>query len=402
MYNQGQQYQQQGNPALDAALDNSSYHYSTKGYIRSQAYTVLSQTPTLKPISATYTYNDGSSDNLLCLEGTLDTAFRTKIYHFPVRVYLTRNFPQSAPMCYVNPTQNMYINPKATYINPDGSITLQYLNYWNQGTTSSLNGLLAQMRLAFGNTTPLFERQNQGGAGGAGGQQFGGYGAQGAGGAAGGMGYGGQGGMGGGNAGQYGGGQGMQQQRGGFGDVRGGYQGGMPGGAGNNPPDKNIYVQQITPKLREKIQESLDKYSLDLERLQKETAKLKENRDRNEQHRGDLEQRLKEVEEKTQSLTDHNSKLAEWIDENNEMTLADKDVNDILVADDPLSGQILELLATNIAIEDCMYTLEQVHRKNGVTLDDYLKGIRELARRQCKNMVILGSAMEAQQARFDN
>lgn len=50
-------------------------------------------------------------------------------YNIPVCVWIEESYPQSAPICYVRPTQEMVVI-SGQYISTNGEVTLSYLKDW--------------------------------------------------------------------------------------------------------------------------------------------------------------------------------------------------------------------------------------------------------------------------------
>ncbi|CAF1519356.1 unnamed protein product, partial [Didymodactylos carnosus] len=93
-----------------------------------------------------YDFADGSSEELLCLVGTIEIEYKSKCawYNIPVELWIPQNYPYSAPMCYVKPTPNMYIKAN-THVDQNGAIHIPYLENWNQ--TDSVTKLVDNLEL---------------------------------------------------------------------------------------------------------------------------------------------------------------------------------------------------------------------------------------------------------------
>ena len=61
----------------------------------------------LQPKSQKYTFNDGRSRDLICLEGTIPVPYRGASYNIPVSIFVLDTHPNHAPICYVRPTAEM-------------------------------------------------------------------------------------------------------------------------------------------------------------------------------------------------------------------------------------------------------------------------------------------------------
>ncbi|ORX61753.1 UEV-domain-containing protein, partial [Hesseltinella vesiculosa] len=83
----------------------------------------------LKPQVNTYTYNDGHSQLLLCLHGTLPITYRNSPYNIPVAFWIPTEYPQCAPIPYVQPTANMLVRA-SQYVDQSGLCYHPYRSQW--------------------------------------------------------------------------------------------------------------------------------------------------------------------------------------------------------------------------------------------------------------------------------
>ena len=58
-------------------------------------------------LSLSLVYSDGSQLLLVCLYGTVPIIFRSQQYHIPVKIWLPRTYPFTAPYVFVDPTESM-------------------------------------------------------------------------------------------------------------------------------------------------------------------------------------------------------------------------------------------------------------------------------------------------------
>lgn len=102
-----------------------------------------------------YHYPDGTTKELLTLEGTIPVHYRNSTYNIPVSLYipvsvacvysagltlrltLQDNYPYSPPMCYVKPTPEMQIK-QSKHVDGSGRIYLPYLSDWKAGSSDLL------------------------------------------------------------------------------------------------------------------------------------------------------------------------------------------------------------------------------------------------------------------------
>lgn len=77
-----------------------------------------------------YFYNNGTSEELLCLYGTVTCQFRGNQYNIPIEIWLQQDYPKTPPLVYVKPTPEMYISPTSRDVQPDGTVIITYLKDW--------------------------------------------------------------------------------------------------------------------------------------------------------------------------------------------------------------------------------------------------------------------------------
>ncbi|CEP17523.1 hypothetical protein [Parasitella parasitica] len=70
---------------------------------------VLQTYLSLKPKMDTYTSNDGHTELLLCLHGTVPITYRSIPYNIPVAFWIPKEYPKASPIPFVKPTANMMI-----------------------------------------------------------------------------------------------------------------------------------------------------------------------------------------------------------------------------------------------------------------------------------------------------
>ncbi|RUS14556.1 UEV domain-containing protein [Endogone sp. FLAS-F59071] len=72
---------------------------------------VLQMYNSLKPKMDTYTYDNGHTQLLLCLYGTIPITYRSAPYNIPVAFWVPTDYPHFPPIPYVKPTSNMLVRP---------------------------------------------------------------------------------------------------------------------------------------------------------------------------------------------------------------------------------------------------------------------------------------------------
>lgn len=144
---------------LRNSLRQLNYTYQQRAL--NDAQNLMSMINTLQPKQLPFSFDNNSSMNsetLVCLEGTIPMYYQTKRYNIPVRIFLTKLHPVQAPICYVNPTQDMMIKPNHKNVGQkDGRIYLPYLSTWNF-QKSNLYELANVMGTVFGQDPPVFKK----------------------------------------------------------------------------------------------------------------------------------------------------------------------------------------------------------------------------------------------------
>lgn len=107
----------------------------------------------LVPMMDKYVYNDGTTKDLMSLTGTIPVTFRDVAYNIPVCLWIEEKYPQTAPICYVRPTQGMMVL-RGKYISSSGEVILPYLDEWKNGECD-LMSLLQVMVAMFGEFPPV-------------------------------------------------------------------------------------------------------------------------------------------------------------------------------------------------------------------------------------------------------
>jgi ESCRT-I complex subunit TSG101 len=79
---------------------------------------------------ASYFYNNGTSKELLCLNGTVACQYKGNRYNIPIEIWLQQDHPNVSPLAYVKPTPDMYVSPTSKHVLPDGTVIIPYLKNW--------------------------------------------------------------------------------------------------------------------------------------------------------------------------------------------------------------------------------------------------------------------------------
>jgi len=108
----------------------------------------------LQPKSQKYTFNDGRSRDLICLEGTIPVPYRGASYNIPISIFVLDTHPNHAPICYVRPTAEMQIKVSEN-VDRNGKVYMPYLHEWS-ASQSDLLGLIQICIITFSDRPPVF------------------------------------------------------------------------------------------------------------------------------------------------------------------------------------------------------------------------------------------------------
>ncbi|XP_071359601.1 tumor susceptibility gene 101 protein [Trachinotus anak] len=128
-----------------------------KSYLRKhvahEIYVATTHFKNLVPMMDKYVYNDGTAKALMSVTGTIPVLFTDKTYNIPICLWIEESYPQTAPICYVRPTQEMMIL-RGKFVSSNGEVELPYLEEWKKGECD-LVSLLQVMAVMFGDFPPV-------------------------------------------------------------------------------------------------------------------------------------------------------------------------------------------------------------------------------------------------------
>ena len=74
-------------------------------------------------------HDDGRSQLLLRLTGTVPIVYHGATYHIPTDFWIPRAYPREPPIVYVVPTQGMAVR-RSEYVEPSGRVWPAYAREW--------------------------------------------------------------------------------------------------------------------------------------------------------------------------------------------------------------------------------------------------------------------------------
>ncbi|XP_047337336.1 protein ELC-like [Impatiens glandulifera] len=354
------------------------YSEDVKWLIRQHLVSLSESFPSLLPKSASYTHNDGRAVNLLQAEGTVPVPFQGITYNIPIVLWLMESYPRHPPLVYVNPTRDMVIKRPHPFVNPSGVVSIPYLQNWVY-PSSNLVDLVRNLSHFFGQDPPLYSqrRPNQNPIQSPNPNNFSPspvptsnpaniarpaipprtY---------------------------------PQSPYGGSGRIMPQSQSQSPQRLNNAVTDdpnevfKRNAINKLVENLHGDIAAMRKAREAEMEGLFSAQAVL---RQRDQQ----LSKGLKEMQDEKEGLEQHlqmvltNADVLEgWLMENEGKKGVMKDVNvdDAFEICDPLSKQMLECTASDLAIEDVVYSLDKAAQEGSIPFDQYLRQVRILSRDQ--------------------
>lgn len=112
----------------------------------------------LSPKTEVYTYDDGRSQLLLVLTGTVPMQYRSATYNIPVAFWIPRSYPKQHPLAYVTPTNDMLVR-KGRHVDLSGRIGGEYLERWQRKWEGcNLLELVQDCQTIFGQEPPVYAK----------------------------------------------------------------------------------------------------------------------------------------------------------------------------------------------------------------------------------------------------
>ncbi|KAF9653087.1 UEV-domain-containing protein [Thelephora ganbajun] len=103
-------------------------------------------------------YDDGRTQLLLCLHGTLPITYRQATYNIPVAIWITREYPKEHPIAYVVATSDMLIR-SGQCVDLSGRCNIEYIQNWRRKSEGcNLIGLVEAMQVHFSKEPPVYAK----------------------------------------------------------------------------------------------------------------------------------------------------------------------------------------------------------------------------------------------------
>ena len=264
--------------------------------------------------------------------------YKEQNYNIPIKIWLPCSYPEEPPFCYVLPTREMELSV-SPYVDHSGLVELACLSEWNHAITD-LATILQIARATFSETPPVFAKPRQAR---------------------------------------------RKESKDEFESVW-----------DEHFPDeeekmlKSFFLTSASEECRTKLGEEFSRTKAEVESLHsvnKELIDRQEELGRLRERLGDLQV---EAAQDVETVRKARDLVKEVVEARLDSTPVTSDTVDELVkVEKPSDRQLMEAVANDEGITDCIYSLDQALRKDRITIDVYLKKVREMSREQfsCRLLV---------------
>ncbi|KAI8370042.1 UEV domain-containing protein [Choanephora cucurbitarum] len=142
---------------IESWLRTVLQHYQDPDKTFRDVDAVLQTYLSLKPKMDAYTSNDGHTQLLLCLHGTIPITYRSIPYNIPVAFWIPREYPKIAPIPYVKPTSSMLIR-EGRHVDKSGMCYHHYRSSWSSDQKHTIVELVAILQQVFGQEPPVYTK----------------------------------------------------------------------------------------------------------------------------------------------------------------------------------------------------------------------------------------------------
>ncbi|KAL7057764.1 hypothetical protein AAHC03_016439 [Spirometra sp. Aus1] len=143
--------------ATSSTLHRGLANYKHKEAARTDIEAAARTYPSLPVKFQSFTFDDGTTCDLLSLDGTLPVTYDRRTYNIPVAIFFLSAHPHMPPMVYVRPTSSMEIK-KGKNVDVSGRVYLPYLSNWKHPQSNTIQ-LLHLLSEAFGQNPPVYSKQ---------------------------------------------------------------------------------------------------------------------------------------------------------------------------------------------------------------------------------------------------
>lgn len=348
----------------DLALQSLGGVYRDPQRVSRDADTLLSRPEGygLKVKVSTLVQNSGEEIRLVCLGGTIGIAYGGTRYNIPVDIYLPPPYPLKPPHCYVRPVSTMILKPGHRHVDRQGLVYMPYLHEWRPHKSNLVN-MVISMAGIFEKDPPVYAKPAEAAPDP----------------------------------------PPMPAQTSqppppppsydtvgtthGFAAAASSLQSifkvGQKIATGSKQSDRLTAAElraQVTQKLRMRVQAVLEEKREKAQESMKDQANLEHGRKELIQKMDRLKSMKSVLSENIEHATAQNDKLRQYIEEIEGK--GETSIDDAIIPVDVASGQILNLMSENHCIEDAIYHLDRALNNGTIAIDEHLKEVRKLSRKQ--------------------
>ncbi|KAF9589168.1 hypothetical protein IFM89_019484 [Coptis chinensis] len=353
------------------------YTEDAKWLIRQHLVSLTETHPSLQPKTATYNHNDGTTVNLLQVDGTIPMVYQSVTYNIPIIIWLMETYPRSSPCVYVAPTRDMIIKRPHPHVNPSGIVSIPYLHNWVY-PSSNLVDMVRNLSHLFGREPPLYTRQSQSqsrpnenslATTSSSGLEVG--------------------------VSNLGNSRPTSIPPRAYSSLSSPYGGGGGGRFPASPQRQNtddpneVYRKNAINKLVDSLHGDITMLrknrEVEMEGLISAQMVLRQREEVLAKGLREMVGEKEGLEQQLQMVLMNTDILEGWLRDNEGkmgMKTGNVDTDEAFVPCDALSKQMLESTASDLAIEDAIYSLDKAAQEGSIPVDQYLKNIRSLSREQ--------------------
>lgn len=296
----------------------------------------------LAPSAETYVFETGEVQQLLNLGGTIPIKYKEENYNIPVKIWVLKDYPETPPFCYVIPTKDMELSV-SPYLDHSGLVELPCLTEWNHKATD-LNTFLQIARITFSETPPVFSKPKLSARRKLSKDEF----------------------------------ESVWEEH--FPDE-------------DEKLLKTFFLKSASETCRSKLGEEYSKTKAEVDSLHSVNKELI---DRQEAIQNILENiKTKEIEtdETIEIVAKTLDTFKSVVTERSKEVNGD-DIEELIKVPNAAHAQLLEAMANDEAINDCIYALGQALENEKITLEVYLRKVRELSRKQFTCRILVNSLQQ--------
>ena len=137
------------------------YRYRNPSQVQQDVLSLLNTYRSLRPRVEKFVHANGSESMLLQIYGTIPIYYKGAQYNIPIHIWVRDTHPNSPPMIYVVPTQDMAVRV-GRHVDANGMVYMPELHSWTPSST--LTFVTRKMCEIFGTEPPVYAKSSSGGS----------------------------------------------------------------------------------------------------------------------------------------------------------------------------------------------------------------------------------------------